>query len=202
MANTARRQESSARTRTVIELQRIELRPERTPEGLRITRQAWEILRRKQGCLVQRLYHSLAESERWLAYSEWSSLAELGGARRELARSPLYRRWHSTMRSSSERAYEPFGAIHSIRGDGLGPPTTAMVATMARAGAEEKDPLSFLQQLPGYLSHILMHDVAEPDTVLCLAHFASPEQASAASAAIGEHEAARALHPVVELFAS
>lgn len=202
MTNVTRRQGSPGRIRAVIELQRIELKPEHAAEALRMTRQAWEILRRKQGCLVQHLYHSLAEPERWLSYSEWSSLAELGGARRELARSPLYRRWHSAMKSSSERAYEPFGTIHSIRGDGLGPPTTAVLVTMGRGAQKPKDPLSFLAQLAGYLSHILMRDLAEPGALLCLAHFAAPEQAAAAPAAIGEHEAARELRPAVELFAS
>src|SRR5271154_1884692 len=102
-------------SRSVIELQRLEVKPESADEALRLIRELWEILRRKQGCVTHRLYHAPDRSH-WLAYSEWQSLPQLSGARRELARSPLYRRLHSMLAQSSERANEPFGSVLSTHG--------------------------------------------------------------------------------------
>src|SRR5579884_1083488 len=91
-AISPRKQFGSGKSHVICELQRLQLS---SPEAIRLVREMWEILRRKKGCTLNRLYRSLQEDQRWLAYSEWTSLAELAGARREAARSPLNRRLHS-----------------------------------------------------------------------------------------------------------
>jgi hypothetical protein len=87
-----------------------------SPDGVRLARELWEILRRKKGCTLSRLYRSAQDDALWLAYSEWNSLGELAGARREAARSPLNRRLHSMLAanapmSRSDRCAAPTESI-------------------------------------------------------------------------------------------
>lgn len=189
-------------SRAVIELQRLEAKPENADEAIRLVRELWEILRRKQGCVVHRLYRSASERLRWLAYSEWQSLPQLSGARRELARSPLYRRMHSMLASSSERVNEPFGPVLSIHGIGFGPETAALLIRFEQSPEEPAQAIGFIRELSGYVSHITMREVGAPDALVCLAHFDSAANAAAAESAIREREPLRGLSPSVEIYAA
>lgn len=137
---------------------------------------------------------------RWMAYSEWSSLAELAGARREVARSPLNRRLHSMLGSSSERAYEPFGAVRSVHGVNF---ASAPVALLISVGGEMENPeeaFGFLSEQPGHLSHILMHEVNNPAATVCLAHFESADCASNCARLLTDQPVLRELQPSTEQF--
>lgn len=181
MANASRNP-----ARTVIEIQRLESKPESIEDAVRATRELWQILRRKQGCVVHHLYRSVAEPARWLAYSEWTSLPELGGARKELARSPLYRRQHSALKSASERAYEPFGAIHTLKGNGA--EATVLVIAVDPSPESPEEAMAFLKDLPGYRAHVLMRKVGDENEVACVASFTSADDARAAAAAVAKQE--------------
>jgi hypothetical protein len=169
-------------------------------EGIRLAREFWEILRRKKGCAVSRMYRSADDESRWLAYSEWNNLAELAGARREAARSPLNRRLHSTLKSSSERAFEPFGPVHSTHGVNFATAPTAMLINFLGEMEEPESALAFLTEAPGYISHILMHEVGKPKTVVCFAHFENLRDAQQAAQTLGEQSTVRDFQPVAELF--
>jgi quinol monooxygenase YgiN len=189
-------------SRAVIELQRLELKPESADEAIRLVRELWEIIRRKQGCAAHRLYRAPGDRLRWMAYSEWQSLAQLSGARRELARSPLYRRMHSMLANSSERVHEPFGPVFSIHGVSFGPETTAIVVRFEKAPDDPADAMAFVRELTGYASHITMRELGAPDALVCLAHFDSAANAAAAESTIRERESIRALSPAVETYSA
>jgi quinol monooxygenase YgiN len=189
-------------SRAVIELQRLELKPESADEALRTVRELWEILRRKQGCTANRLYHAPDDRSRWLAYSEWQSMPQLNGARRELARSPIYRRMHSMLAQSSERAHEPFGAVLSVHGVSFGPETTALIIRFEQGPEHPAEAMAFVQELQGYLSHITMHEMGSPDALVCLAHFDNAANAAAAESAMREREPLRALSLSIETYVS
>jgi quinol monooxygenase YgiN len=189
-------------SRPVVELQRLEVKPDSADEALRLLRELWEILRRKQGCVVHRLYHSPDDRSRWLAYSEWQSLPQLSGARRELARSPLYRKMHSMLAQSSERVHEPFGAVLSTHGVSFGPETTAVVARFEKSPDEPAHALEFLQELSGYVSHITMRELGAPEVLVCVAHFDSGANAAAAESAIKDRDTLTKLSPTVETYAA
>ena len=167
---------------------------------MRLARELWEILRRKKGCTLSRLYRSAQDDARWLAYSEWTSLGELAGARREAARSPLNRRLHSTLASSSERAYEPFGPVRSTHGVNFASSPAAMLINFRDGIEEPETALGFLAEAPGYISHILMHEVGKPETLMCLAHFDAADNAERAAHTLVEQATLRDYEPVAELF--
>lgn len=169
-------------------------------EGVRLARELWEILRRKQGCTLSRLYRSPQDETAWLAYSEWSSLGALAGARREAARSPLNRRLHSMLKASSERAYEPFGPVHSAHGINFASAPVAAVIDFLEEMEQPEAALAFLAEAPGYISHILMHEVGKAKTLLCFAHFDTVHHAEQAAHALAEQPTVRDFKPVAELF--
>lgn len=146
------------------------------------------------------MYRSSHDETRWLAYSEWDSLTELAGARREAARSPLNRRLHSTLKSSSERAFEPFGPVHSTHGVNFAAAPAAMLISFAGEVEEPEAALAFLTEAPGYISHIMMHEVGKPKTVVCLTHFENLQHAEQAAQKLAEEPTVRNFQPVAELF--
>ncbi len=130
----------------VCELQRLHFS---SPEGIRLARELWEILRHKKGCRLSRLYRAANDESLWLAYSEWESLGELAGARREAARSPLNRRLHSMLKASSERAYEPFGPVQSTHGINFAAGPAAMLINFLEEMDEPKPHSLFLPKRRG-----------------------------------------------------
>jgi quinol monooxygenase YgiN len=170
-------------------------------EGVRLARELWEILRRKKGCTLSRLYRAAHDDSLWLAYSEWNSLAELAGARRELARSPLNRRLHSMLKASSERAFEPFGPVQSTHGIGFGASPCAILINFLEEMEEPEAALAVLTEAPGYLSHILLHEVGKSKTLACFAHFDNQEHAEEVRSGLAQQPALRDFQPVAELFA-
>lgn len=178
-------------------MQRLRFKAAHLDEGVRLWRELSEILRRKKGCQFQRLYRG-QEEQLWLASSEWASLAELGGARRELARSPLYRRLHAMLELSSERAYEPFGPVQSSRGASAA--QALVIIALAQWSDEGEEKIHGLGDLPGHLNHMLMREIGEQAQVYCLAQFASVEDAGAAVEALGQRPELQALHPSSEVF--
>jgi hypothetical protein len=172
------------------------------PDGVRLAREFWEILRRKKGCSLSRLYRSATDDALWLAYSEWTSLGELAGARREAARSPLNRRLHSMLAASSERAYEPFGPIRSTHGVNFASAPVAMLIDFREAMEEPEAALNFLTEAPGYISHILMHEVGKPTSLVCLAHFDNAQNAGQAAGRLAEQPTVRDFNPQAELFSA
>jgi quinol monooxygenase YgiN len=192
-----RKQFGAAKGHAVCELQRLQFA---SPEGVRLARELWEILRHKQGCTLSRLYRSPADDAAWLAYSEWNSLAELAGARREAARSPLNRRLHSTLKASSERAYEPFGPVHSAHGINFASAPVAVVIDFLEEMEQAEAALGFLAEAPGYISHILMHEVGKAKSLLCMAHFDTVHHAEQVAHTLGEQPTIRDFKPAAELF--
>lgn len=180
------------------ELQRLQFAPKREDEGVRLCRELWEILRRKKGCLTHRLYRAEGKEGLWLVCSEWESLAELAGARRELARSPLYRRLHSMLSASSERAYEPFGAVRSSRG--AGGVQAMLVIDFETAPDDAEKALDFLREAPGYLAHIEMRQAGESATLRCIALFGSQQDAASCAQALAAHPTLHDFGPSAELF--
>jgi len=169
-------------------------------EGIRLARELWEILRRKKGCKLSRLYRAANDESLWLAYSEWESLGELAGARREAARSPLNRRLHSMLKASSERAYEPFGPVQSTHGISFATGPAAMLINFLEEMDEPEAALAFLAEAPGYISHILLHEVGKPKSLACFAHFDSQGQAEELRLRLAQQPALQDFQPVAELF--
>jgi hypothetical protein len=181
----------------VCELQRMQFS---SSDGLRLAREMWEILRRKKSCTLSRMYRAARDESLWLVYSEWQSLAELAGARRETARSPLNRRLHSMLSSSSERAFEPFGPVHSIQGINFAAAPAAMLIDFLKEMEEPEGALSFLGEADGHISHVLMHEVNKPKSVACFAHFETLHQAEAVAQALTQQSSLQDFNPVTELF--
>jgi quinol monooxygenase YgiN len=196
-AISPRKQFGSGKSHVICELQRLQFS---SPEAIRLVREMWEILRRKKGCTLNRLYRSSQEDQRWLAYSEWTSLAELAGARREAARSPLNRRLHSMLAASSERAFEPFGAVRSVQGVNF---AAAPAALLIEASAEMEQPeaaFNVLAEQPGYISHVLMHQVGNAAALACLAHFDCAENAGKCARQLPDLRSLRDLKASAELY--
>jgi quinol monooxygenase YgiN len=196
-AISPRKQFGSGKSRAVCELQRLQFS---SPEAIRLVREMWEILRRKKGCTLNRLYRSPQDDLRWLAYSEWSSLAELAGARRETARSPLNRRLHSMLAASSERAYEPFGAVRSVHGVNFASAPAALLIESSGELEQPETAFDVLAEQPGYISHVLMNEVGNAATLACLAHFDCAENAGNCARQLPELEPLRDLNPSAELY--
>jgi len=167
---------------------------------VRLARELWEILRRKKGCTLNRLYRCADNDRLWLAYSEWNSLAELAGARREAARSPLNRRLHSMLQSSSERAYEPFGAVRSAHGINFASAPAALLISFLEEMEDAEAALGFVAQAPGYISHIMLHEVGKARGLLCFAHFDARENAESVCRGVAQQAALRDFGPAAELF--
>jgi quinol monooxygenase YgiN len=197
LAIPTRKQFGSGKARPGCELQRLQFK---SSEGIRLARELWEILRRKKACTLNRIYRSPDDDARWLVYSEWESLAELAGARRELARSSLNRRLHSLLVSSSERAYEPFGPVQSVHGVNFASAPAAMLVRLSGELENPEEVLSFVAEQPGYISHILMHEVGSAAAPACFAHFDTADNARHCARQIEEHAALRELNPSVDLF--
>jgi hypothetical protein len=169
-------------------------------EGVRLARELWEILRRKKGCMLSRLYRAANDDSLWLAYSEWNSLGELAGARREAARSPLNRRLHAMLKASSERAYEPFGPVQSTHGISFATGPAAMLINFLEEMDEPEAALGLLAEAPGYISHILLHEVGKAKTLACLAHFDTQAHAEETRLRLTQEPALQDFEPAVELF--
>ncbi len=197
MAISPRKQFGAAKGHPVCELQRLQFA---SPEGVRLVRELWEILRRKQGCTLSRLYRSPTDEASWLAYSEWNSLTELAGARREAARSPLNRRLHSALKASSERAFEPFGPVRSTHGINFASAPVAVVIDFLEEMEQPEAALNFLAEAPGYISHILMHEVGKSKTLLCFAHFDTMHHAEQVAHGLAQQPTVRDFKPAAELF--
>ena len=150
--------------------------------------------------MLTRLYRSRTDDALWLAYSEWDNLVELAGARRELARSPLNRRLHSMLVSSSERAFEPFGPVRSIRG--VIPSAAALLVSFEQGDPEDPQAaLDFLTNEHGHVLHLLMREVASAKRLTCLAHFDNLEHAQAVLETLADRPSVREFQPVAEVFA-
>jgi hypothetical protein len=68
-------------------------------------------------------------------------------------------------------------------------------------GMEEPETaLAFLAEAPGYISHILMHEVGKAETLACLAHFDTAQHAEQAAHTLGEQSTLKDFKPVAELF--
>lgn len=169
-------------------------------EGIRLARELWEILRHKKGCKLSRLYRAANDESLWLAYSEWNSLGELAGARREAARSPLNRRLHSMLKASSERAYEPFGPVQSSHGINFAAAPTAMLINFSQEMEEPEAALGFIAEAPGHISHILLHEVGKSGTLACFAHFETLGHAEELRLKLTPEPALQDFQPVAELF--
>jgi quinol monooxygenase YgiN len=192
-----RKEFGAAKGHVVCELQRLQFG---SPEGVRLARELWEILRRKKGCTLHRLYRAARDESRWFNYSEWQSLAELAGARREAARSPLNRRLHAMLTSSSERAYEPFGAVHSIQGINFAAGPAALLIDFLEEMEEPEAALGFLAEAAGHLSHVLMHEVGKPRSLACFAHFDTLHHAEEVAHTLAEEPKLQDFRPVAELY--
>jgi len=188
---------AAGKGRAVCELQRLHFT---SPDGVRLAREFWEILRRKKGCTLNRLYRSANDEALWLAYSEWDSLTDLAGARREAARSPLNRRLHSLLKASSERAFEPFGPVHSVHGVNFAAAPTAMLVNFLEEMDEPEAALGFLAEAPGHISHLLLHEVGKSKTLACFAHFDTQHHAEEMRLKLSQESALQDFQPAAELF--
>jgi quinol monooxygenase YgiN len=186
----------------VVELQRLELKADKADEAVRMARELWQILGRKQSCTLHHLYRSQKDKHRWLAYSEWRSLNELGGARKELARSPIYRRFHSMLERSSERAYEPVGAARSLHGANFSAEPWALMVEFGSAPENPEHALDFIKEIEGYGAHLIATEVGGTDVLVAIAHFDDQSKAEAAKSKIEAHEPIRGHIAAIEIFKS
>jgi len=65
---------------------------------------------------------------------------------------------------------------------------------------EPEAALSFLNEAPGYISHILLHEVGKSRTLACFAHFDNVDHAEPVARGLGEQPTVRDFNPSAELF--
>src|SRR6266852_2274713 len=100
--------------RPVAELLTLTVRAGAEEERAQCEREAWQILRRKQGYVTHRIYRHAADPLRRLVYSEWESKKAVDGARQHLHGTPLMRRARAALASAPQRVImELVGALTS-----------------------------------------------------------------------------------------
>jgi heme-degrading monooxygenase HmoA len=145
-------------------------------------REAWQILRRKQGYVTHRLYQGLTEPLRRFVYSEWESKKALDGARQHLQGTPLQRRARSALSAAPQRVIvELGGPVTSAKGVHL-PSGAVAVNVLGRLASSAELPHSADEKLwkalsdqEGHLATVVFHGFQDPLLLGWLSHWADAE---------------------------
>jgi len=165
--------------RPIAELLVITLNPGAEAERAHVEREAWQILRRKQGYVTHRIYRHLTDPLQRLVYSEWESAKAVDGARQYLQGTPLMRRARTTLTAAPQRSLlEIAGPITSTKGLDL-PDNAVAASTVARLKTftdswrqQEQSLWKTLANQPGHVTHLLLRGIDDRLVVGSLSHWA------------------------------
>jgi len=168
--------------RPIAELLVLTLNPGAEVERAQVEREAWQILRRKQGYVTHRIYRHLTNPLQRLVYSEWESAKAVDGARQHLEGTPLMRRARTTLAASPRRSLlDITGPITSTKGLDL-PDGAVAVSAVARLHTatdtwreKEQGFWKALAGQPGHLTHILLRGIDDRSIVGSLSHWADAD---------------------------
>jgi heme-degrading monooxygenase HmoA len=184
--------------RPIAELRTMTVQAGAEAEWLRDEHESWQILRRKPGYVVHRLYQAKDEPQQRLVYSEWESKKALDGARQLLQSTPLARRTRAVLVAVPERlVVELVGPVTSTKGLAL-PDTAVAVTAVARLSAATSSAHEQHGQLgknlasqPGHITHVLFHGFDDPALVGAFSHWedgTALEKAIACAGGLGPTE--------------
>jgi heme-degrading monooxygenase HmoA len=168
--------------RPIAELLVITLNPGAEAERTHVEREAWQILRRKQGYVTHRIYRHLTNPLQRLVYSEWESAKAVDGARQYLQGTPLMRHARTTLAAAPQRSLlEMAGPITSTKGLDL--PDGAVAANaVARLNAptdswreQEQSFWKTLASQPGHVTHVLLRGIDDRLVVGSFSHWADAD---------------------------
>jgi quinol monooxygenase YgiN len=164
--------------RPIAEFWTLTIQPDAAAEWLQHAHEAWEILRRKQGYVIHRLYGGIQEPQQRLLYSEWESKKALDGARQYLQSTPLMRRARSALTAPPQRlVVELVGPITSTKGLALPADAIAVRATTRFSGdaatwrLEEEQLWKALAAHPAHLSHVLFRGFDDASVAGAFSHW-------------------------------
>jgi hypothetical protein len=103
---------------------------------------------------------------------------------------------------SSERAYEPVGAVRSLQGTNFSAEPWALMVEFGSAPENAEHALDFIREIEGYGSHLIATEVGGADVLAAIAHFDDEGKAEAAKSKIEEHEPIRGHIAAIEIFKS
>ena len=168
--------------RPIAELLVITLNPGAEAERAHVEREAWQILRRKQGYVTHRIYRHLSNPLQRLVYSEWESTKAVDGARQHLQGTPLMRHARTTLAASPQRSLlEITGPITSTKGldlpDGaVAANAIARLTTPTSSWREREQSLwKALACQPGHVTHVLLRGIDDRLVVGSLSHWAEAD---------------------------
>jgi heme-degrading monooxygenase HmoA len=168
--------------RPIAELLTMTLKAGAEAERGQYEREAWQILRRKQGYVTHRIYQQRDDPLARLVYSEWESKKTVDGARQYLQGTPLMRRARSVLANAPQRwVVELVGAITSTKGLDL-PDSAIAVTAIGRLAAdggrwrEAEEPLAkLLSGQPGHITHVLLRGFDQPTLAGSVSHWVDAE---------------------------
>jgi heme-degrading monooxygenase HmoA len=164
--------------RPIAELRTVTLLAGTDAGWLRDEHETWQILRRKPGYVVHRLYQTGPDDRQRLVYSEWDSKKALDGARHFLQGTPLARRARAALAASPELlTVELVGPVTSTKGIDL--PEHACAATvLARLPVASPTASDRLAQLgkslasqTGHITNVLFRGYDNPALLGALSHW-------------------------------
>lgn len=160
----------------------VTLNPGTEAEHAHVEREAWQILRRKQGYVTHRIYRHLRSPLQRLVYSEWESAKAVDGARQHLQGTPLMRRARTILAASPQRSLlEIAGPITSTKGldlpdDAVAASAVSQLNTATDNWREKEQSLwKALASQPGYVTHVLLRGIDNQSIVGSLSHWADAD---------------------------
>jgi heme-degrading monooxygenase HmoA len=168
--------------RPIAELLVMTLNPGAEAERAHVEREAWQILRRKQGYVTHRIYRHLTNPLQRLVYSEWESTKAVDGARQHLQGTPLMRHARATLATAPQRSLlEIAGPLTSTKGLDL-PDSAVAASAVARLNTltdswreKEQSLWKTLASQPGYVTHVLLRGIDDRLVAGSLSHWADAD---------------------------
>jgi len=168
--------------RPIAELLVVTLNPDAEAAHAHVEREAWQILRRKQGYVTHRIYRHLSSPLQRLIYSEWESAKAVDGARQHLQGTPLMRRTRTMLAASPQRSVLAIaGPITSTKGLDL-PDNAVAASAIAQLNTatdswreKEQNLWTALASQPGHLTHLLLRGIDNHLVVGSLSHWADAD---------------------------
>lgn len=168
--------------RPIAELLTMTINPGAESTRAQYEREAWQILRRKQGYITHRLYQGLTEPLQRLVYSEWESKKALEGARQHLQGTPLQRRARAALSAAPRRLIaELSGPVTSVKGLDLPPGAVATIVIVRLADHPELSHdaderlWKALSSHGGHLATVVFHEFDDPLVLGWFSHWADAE---------------------------
>ncbi|MFQ5667275.1 MAG: hypothetical protein ACE5I7_12705 [Candidatus Binatia bacterium] len=168
--------------RPIAEFLTMALRAGSEAEHAHDEREAWQILRRKQGYVTHRIYQHASEPLQRLVYSEWESPKAAAGARQHLQATPLMRRLRGLLTAPPQRlVVELTGPLTSTKGLDLpgdavaASALTHLASDMATWRPLEEQLWQTLSKQPGHITHVLFRGVDNRLLVGSFSHWADAD---------------------------